>query len=778
MYKLTFIELVVIGYDRLALSDDKNYVITPKNIHLILGTNGSGKSSLLELMTPLPPNRKDFIEGGSKKITFRYVDDIYVIFSQDNKHSVYKNNEIVIEHAGVKQLEILCKDYFNITPQIHRFMLGKLKMTTMSLSDRKDFITSISNIDYDYANKLYSNLKKKLRDELAISKHLNNKLLSLKEYILNEDEVKLLASKKDTINNTIYKLYEQKVTLSNPISIDKQVFSNLVYKTDNMLQDAIRIDLFNNIDTLKNELAVVKNKKLELEQKRDLVSNKLFEMSKLMSSNTVETDLHNIKTRLDELTTGRLLPIDNDILTTMDKDSIMNLLERSWYIKHIDRFTIESNYKTYMDKKNKLLDEKKKIEVEISNLNSMSDAYVKIPNTVCCTNCNTPIVTEAFKKLVFKMYSDIGTYNGRIDDIHKEINSLSVDDGFTYTPEEVYNSYTGLTYNIGLLGLNKYISSKHTLREIYEIIHQIDIDYKATNEILELEKKKKEILELSNNLLDEDAFNNLELEYDNIKVLISSLNSKEIELSKSIENVSKINKNIEDIKAYLVNVDRTRKRDIKQEKNKAIDTIIIDLKTELNNINLQLDRYNHTIREEAGIMNDLTKSLNDIKLLEIMISELSPATGLIADSIKSFLVNYIDEVNEIINSVWSYRLDVMPYDVNDLDKGITYRFPVKTVDVDNSDDINNTSESMNEIISLAFRIVSLRYMGLEQYPLMIDEFGRSMDEVHLIKSYDLLEEMVETMDTQMFIIAHIKTAYARFNNAGMSIISNLNLEAM
>lgn len=35
-----------------------------------------------------------------------------------------------------------------------------------------------------------------------------------------------------------------------------------------------------------------------------------------MSSNTVETDLHNIKTRLEELTTGRLLPIDNDILTT------------------------------------------------------------------------------------------------------------------------------------------------------------------------------------------------------------------------------------------------------------------------------------------------------------------------------------------------------------------------------------------------------------------------------------------------------------------------------
>lgn len=778
MHKLVILELVVIGFNRLALSDDKNYIITPKNIHLILGTNGSGKSSLFELLTPLPPNRKDFIEGGSKKITFRYADDVFIIYSQDNKHTIYKNNEAILEHGGIKQVEIYCKDNFNITPQIHKFMLGKLKMTSMSLSDRKDFITSISNIDYDYANKLYSNLKKRLRDELAVSKHLNNKLLSLKEYILNEDEVKLLSSKKESINNAIYKLYEQKVTLSNPIMIDKQSIINLVYKTDDMLKDAIRIDLFNNVDTLRNELAVIKSRKLELEQKRDIISNKLFEMSKLMSSNTVETDLHNIKVRLEELTNGRLLPVDIDIVNSIDKDTLLNLLDSMGNIYHVDRTLIESDYRLYIDKKNKLIDEKKKIENDISTLNAKSEAYVKIPDTICCTNCNTPIVNTDFKNIVFKMYDDITKYDNRIKDINIEIDNLSVNDGSTYTPEQVFNIYNDIVYKIGLLGFNKYINNKHSLKEISSIINQLYYDYKATKEILELEKKKKEILEMSNNLLDEEAFSNLELDYDNIKILITSLNVKELELTKSIDNVSKINKNIEEIKSYLSNVNKLRKRDIKVEKNKAIDTIIIDLKTELNNVNLQLDRYNHTIREEAGIMNDLNKSLNDIKLLEIMISELSPATGLIADSIKSFLVNYIDEVNEIINNVWSYRLDVMPYDVNDLDKGITYRFPVKAVEVDNSDDINNTSESMNEIISLAFRLVSLRYMGLEQYPLLIDEFGRSMDEVHLIKSYDLLEEMVENMDTQMFIIAHIKTAYARFNNAGISIISNLNIEKM
>ena len=149
MNKLEILELAVVGYKRLALKDDKSFTITPGNIHLVLGTNGSGKSSLMELLTPLPPQTKDFTEDGYKKITFRYDTSVYEIYSSANKHTMIKDGISIIENAGINKMIELCYEYFKITPSIHRFMLGKVKMTSMSLQHRKDFITAISNIDFD-----------------------------------------------------------------------------------------------------------------------------------------------------------------------------------------------------------------------------------------------------------------------------------------------------------------------------------------------------------------------------------------------------------------------------------------------------------------------------------------------------------------------------------------------------------------------------------------------------------------------------------------------------
>ena len=90
MDKLIITELELSGFKRLALSDTKYIKINPQtNVHLMLGTNGSGKSSIMDLLTPLPPDRSDFEEGGFKRILFKYDSDSYEMYSEDNKHSIY-----------------------------------------------------------------------------------------------------------------------------------------------------------------------------------------------------------------------------------------------------------------------------------------------------------------------------------------------------------------------------------------------------------------------------------------------------------------------------------------------------------------------------------------------------------------------------------------------------------------------------------------------------------------------------------------------------------------
>lgn len=783
MRRLKFIQLIVVGYNRLALSDTKSYTITFKNIHLILGTNGSGKSSLLELVTPLPPNRKDFIEGGFKEIIFELDTDIYRIFSQDNKHTVYKNNELELENAGLKTMIDYCKDVFNITPLIHKFMLGKINITNMSLQERKEFITNISHVDYTYANKLYNNLKKKLRDEQAILKHLNNKVLSLKEYIINEDEIVKLNKKKDELTQVLYSLYSLKENTIN--SDDSHIdIKKLLDKTNQLLIQAKDVNLYNRVDELNGKLHILRNDKLKLEKEKNILSDKLFEMSKMLSSNELESKLTNINLEIESKTIGRIFKVTEDEYSkykdiwsqcSNDIQTILNnLLEDIFSIKDMDVDTILDNYNKHIDVYNNYKTEADRLKQLLDTLETKERDYMSISKGLCCSNCNTPIINDKLlsildmdKKLKVKYRKELDIIENKWF-IHKQ-NSNPIND---------YKLYTSGMERIRNLKLDKFINTTDSLFNIFNNLNTIERDIRVYSDVLSLENEKGKILELSNSILDENSFKQTELEYDNVKMKIELLNMEEYEILNYIKMYDTINSNIVDIKKYINNSNKKRKQNIIKIKNDSIDLLINDIKLELNNLNIQIDKYNHSIREENSLQLEISKSEEDIRLLEIVISELSPSTGLIADSIKSFLLKYINEVNSIINSVWSYRLDVLAYDVNDLDKGITYRFPVKTIEADNSDDINNTSESMREIISLAFRLISLKYLGLGLYPLMIDEFGRSMDEVHLIKSYDLLENIVEESEIQMFIIAHIKTAYTRFSNAGISIISDLNLEEL
>jgi ABC-type cobalamin/Fe3+-siderophores transport system ATPase subunit len=65
--KIVSIELK--GYKFLALSNINFIQLRPENkLQLILGTNGSGKSSLLKECSPLPANPSEFTKDGYKLI--------------------------------------------------------------------------------------------------------------------------------------------------------------------------------------------------------------------------------------------------------------------------------------------------------------------------------------------------------------------------------------------------------------------------------------------------------------------------------------------------------------------------------------------------------------------------------------------------------------------------------------------------------------------------------------------------------------------------------------
>ena len=137
-----------------------------------------------------------------------------------------------------------------------------------------------------------------------------------------------------------------------------------------------------------------------------------------------------------------------------------------------------------------------------------------------------------------------------------------------------------------------------------------------------------------------------------------------------------------------------------------------------------------------------------------MIEALSPESGLIAKSINSFLNGYLSEMNTIINSVWSYNMELLPCEV-DSENDLNYKFKVKVNHDEIIEDISKLSSSMQEIVNLAFKIVFVKYLGLAGYPLILDEFGRTMDAEHRQSAYDIIDRVLSHSFNQISLSLRI-----------------------
>jgi len=777
-YKIN--RLVVTGYERLALSDDKSLDIDAETIHLILGTNGCGKSSIMDLLTPLPPNRKYFTEDGSKHIELTTESgDRYVVYSQGTHHTIYRNNEVLYKDIGLKMCTSRINELFGITINDHRFMLGKSSMVTMSLQQRKEFISNISSIDFDYVNGLYSNLNRRLRDAQGVIRHINNRILALKDYVLSDNAmIDSLLKREKEIKELIYSLYE----LKRPdVSLETH---NLSVKWLSKVQDRVselRTDLTNlgvdDANTLTDTANVLRNDLKPLLTESNTIEESLLEISRSVTSAEAKVLIDELDNRLGVLNNNRI--IDNTNITQFtifDRVRLHDMLNSlygdivNYEATDLDRLnkTLTEAKKTYSD----LSDSIDELDSKHSVIRTKLSVYESVDGTIVCPECNTSIDSSNVKHTVDELMIES-------DKIMVDKEALVADRKVaSETIAECTSVLDGIkaVYSKALqIGLTTIIPTEMVMESSTRVLQMVN-DVSTLDELNRLIAKRDELV--INTLDDGDRYELLTKRHDTLSADINKVQSKLRVYDDVIARHVSISGDLADISLALKKANESRKNGISNSRNKSMDELISLLKEVANNTVTEIDHMRHSIKEHKSLVDELESVTESAKIYTILMKELNPSTGLIATSVKSFLTSYISDVNDIIASVWSYDLVVLPYDTKDLEKGITYRFPVRTRGEDNAEDIADTSESMREIISLAFRLTSLKYMNLLGCPLMIDEFGRSMDEVHLIKSYDLLESLSNEHDIQMFIIAHIKACYNRFRSSGMTIISSLNLDSL
>lgn len=801
-------KLILKGYRRFSLSNIDILTYTPENaLQIILATNGAGKSSLVRECSPLPSDlKKDFKEDGYKYIEIEHNNKNYILSSgyvSHNKHSFIVDG-IEYNDSGIKKVQLqLVEEHFTITPNIQEILIGNISFTSMSTSERKKWLTLISNIDYTYPISVYEKLKQRHRDIVGAVKIIQHNLVQADIKILDNDVKEKLKTDIKYLNEFITILLSNKSTTQEYVQ-SKYELKNLVENGITLLSN---INQYENINIENIDAYLVKSK-ADIENNAMLVNKINKELIELDVKDTASVD----KTEYDKLIANKKYLTDKIVeiekMNTIGIDlnnikviqSIFNYIY-SDYIAVLNNISDLSDIYYSNDEYNKLNNDIGKLKEQLALFERVVNKYKtekehmeehKDDPHVVCEKCDHSWNIFYNKIAYDKLIENIATVNHKIEAVTKTItekeelfNKYSLKKDYILvlknmidTNSEIKTLFTtilggkNIQTEIGtiisesnrisvlLQIMSEYTTLKDSLTELNSTISIID----NTNDIQyknKIEKKK---------ILEEELINLNKLKFSLLEEYKKLHNHKN-----SLINIKNL---FDNIKASLKDEYKAFTNEFNKMKNDVINSLISDLKLIVSDLEKTIydsDVLNSKIEQTKKELEQYKKIENVLKLA---IKELSPKEGLIAKSINSFLNVFINEINHILNSIWSYEIRLLPCNVSE-DNDLDYYFPVKIDNNETIEDINKGSSSMKEIIDLAFKIVFMKYLGLFDYPLVLDEFGKTMDPVHRISSFGMIENVLVNNFSQVFLISHFESMYGSLTNkADISILNsdNLNLD--
>ena len=781
-------ELILTNYDRFFLNNIESIEFRPKQkLQLLLGTNGSGKSSLLSELNPLPINKNDFTNG-SKEITIEKDNNIFKLKSTSNKNSFMLNNT-ELNDGGTKTVQLnLVKEYFNLTPKYNNIILGTEKLTAMSTNERKNILREMSTVDYSYGIYLYNTLKQELRDTVGYLKLMQIEMNNDISNIVNDDEILILKNDItkcknmiDSLSMSYSKSEEYKDIPIIDLNIDMDILDKNKLQADLDYNNKFIINIEEEITNLNKEIdslddysTTIKdsetlNTKLKsLEEYFKIINNKynMEKYSPIDSKNRLDkllnSNLNNINIELSYL--------DNIIFTPTEHKELKSKLE-----------VLNNNLKIVSHGYD---NNSKELEILLSNKTDN--------NKITCSSCGTMNYFGYSKEKEDILQEKVNNFKIKYDELNSQYLELyeiyqKQKQKITYLQEikEIISDLSIIPLYTDLV--KKYVNditsiTSTMLNIIFKNIEDFLIDIKDydsnNNELIEVKLKISSGIEILNiykrkYIEDKDKLiNKLNVLLDKKREVSSNI----VIIKNNIEKCNIVNKHIETLNTIITNYKFNKKQIVINNKNTILTNTIRELKSLL--ITLE-DKYNNIekIKSRIEINKKHIDSHEDIRVaLQYAINALSPTEGIIAKSINSFINVFLNEMNTIINSVWSYELTLLPCQINE-SNDLDYLFAVKVAD--NKKDIKDVaylSTSMKDIVDLSFKIVFMKYMKLTHMPLMLDEFGVFMDDTHRNKVYDVIENLLSNNFSQIYFTANFKSIYGRFVDSDINILDDKNLE--
>lgn len=803
------------GYARFTLGNITLIELSYNAIHQIfIGTNGAGKSSLMEQCSPLPPSnmKKDFPNGGYKETNILHNGKRYFCkssFDGKTAHHIFTIDGGDNLNTSRKETEQrkLVHEHFGLTPALFALILGKLKFTDMTSNQRRDWLMAISGIDFNYVMKLQQKVKDFNKDAIAITKNLvereiseTNRLSKMRNPNDIESEIKLLRAEinlvmaqKTNVDRTQYTsglidriLQKMEEASRKLLTLDIRYPKGLPYVSDEEGLHRLSGEVTASDTILASNLTALYQRKEKIEHLTNAISADITDMETFIE----DTDF--LRAQANEIIQNAnrfFIPNDeaNDSMyVSLVADNLGRLF--SIYPNNQDRIFTAAN-------RSALVEEEKMLRVLVGELNAnITDdrAHRKhmlgLPSIDCpkCEHTWTPGLSEVdVANIEARMEANVTLMNERTKRLDEVTELLEEFTNLVQLRAEILrtmaDSEITMTLKASYLELEKNGANSRKLTLLLsEWVEgmQMSKDYQHVSKQIE-----------DNDLAIYHAGEMEQLDQNHRASIVSQLDQeidsclRKRELTKTTQEIlkkflGKLNEAKvvrETILKSGEDLARVMEKHVDVLRDEQIDDYLGGRQSTLAIAEKEMSDLNAMFKIIENLTEYRVESEKNIAASKELLNILSPSNGLIAEYVTTFLSSFVEEMNKIIEAIWTYEMRIQNCDVNGGE--LDYKFPVKiSEDPLLRDDVKDTSSAQEEMINMAFRLAVMTFLDQYQFPLYLDEFGKDMDEAHRFNIMAFIKSYVESgRCSQMFMISHYVASHGVFTNAEICVLDQSNI---
>lgn len=811
-------KLILTGFRRLLLSDINHFEITPQSVmQLILGRNGSGKSSILAELTPWPAHHSQYAKGGCKEFHCRARGHHYILTSTfkgsgSGHHEFYVDNENLNRGRTYAVQKQLVEQHFGLTKETVDLLTGHTTFTGMTPAKRREWLTQLCPVDLSYAFSLHHNVKTLHRDQQGVVKYQRKRLTREHQDTPGDGALEKQREQKATLTQQLDHLYQQRRDVDGPGDSLEAHVQRLSKAAEKLLKKTpyhIPGAGIESPEALDEALEAAYNDHVgedaRLQQAIETLENHRKEAPAEDATLSDEqiAQLRQERHDLHEKVTAKQTVVDNlapplplgDLQDNPRPSQTLNHLyqELTQLLHHFPRNPdgyyrretgrqVKSRYEENVKRQQSL-------EQTLTRYRARQ-AQLKGCESLVCPNCDHTFVPGVNP-------NDIVELDKKIQDTVDQLQGV---------PEQIEADQTYLEE------LRDYISYVRQFQHLTQQFPGFDDLWAFCGEHKVFFREPRQwtdafitwyetMCTVVDHQLDKDRLAKIDHQLRFVDALDHDVVARHRERTQALQ--AEIETRTQRVKEYQRHRDAVlRHRDQLQAWREECQTVLEDYDRLVEHFKTdRAQAYQSLLQEEterlqvqlAQVQENLTRAevrqgvIDDIeaqhqqaeKVLQeyhVLTKALSPTDGLIGHYLMTFMQSVVQYINAVIARVWTYPMEILPSKV-DKDE-LDYRFPISiNNDAQQTGDIAEGSTSQRDIINFAFRLLAMRFLGLQDMPLYLDELGSTFDDQHRVNVVDFLDNFMELDQTQqVFFISHYASTHGAFTNADVCVIDTANVQ--